>query len=329
MKSGAPKTAGGESILARNSYSKLALAALAILATGFASGQSLYKYRGDNGEWIYTDRPPAGGKAAEVRTIKSHSTRAAVSVTHRLTGNNIVLEADNSFFAPVEIAVVFDSIQGAEFPDPDRELRWVLAPRSKRTLLSLPALDDAKVPSVSYRFAYLPGDPGSRHHAREGYRAPFSAGNNFPVTQAYPAAVTHDTPDSEHAIDIAMPIGTDVLAARGGIVFEVAGHNFKGGINRAENAHSANFVRILHNDGTYAVYAHLNWDSVRVRPGDYVVAGQYIADSGNTGFSSGPHLHFAVQRNAGMQILSLPVEFRGPMSTGVVPATGSVLTAYP
>ncbi len=315
--------------MAHNNCIRLALAALAVFAAGFASGQSLYKYRGDNGEWIYTDRPPVTGQAAEVRTIKSRSTRPGVSVTHRLSGSSIVLEANNSFFAPVEIAVVFDSIQGAEYPDPDRELRWVLAPRSSRPLLNLRALDNARVPSVSYRFAYLPGDPGSRHNARDGYRAPFSAGNDFPITQAYPAAETHDTPDSEHAVDIAMPIGTDVLAARGGIVFEVAGHNFKGGVNRAENAHSANFVRILHNDGTFAVYAHLNWDSVRVRPGDYVVAGQYIADSGNTGFSSGPHLHFAVQRNVGMAIQSVPVTFRGPMSTSVAPATGNVLTSYP
>ncbi len=315
--------------MAHNNYIKVALAAIAIFAAGFASGQSLYKYRGDNGEWIYTDRPPANGQAAEVRTIKSRSTRPGVSVTHRLSGNNIVLEASNSFFAPVEIAVVFDSIQGAEFPDPDRELRWVLAPRSNRALLSLRGLDNAVAPSASYRFAYLPGDPGSQHHPRDGYRAPFSAGNDFPITQAYPATVTHDTPDSEYAIDIAMPIGTDILAARSGIVFEVAGHNFKGGTNRAEHAHSANFVRILHNDGTFAVYAHLNWDSVRVSPGDYVVAGQYIADSGNTGFSSGPHLHFAVQRNVGMAIQSVPVNFRGPMSTSVAPATGNVLTSYP
>ncbi len=316
-------------ILAHNNTIKVALAALAIFAASLASGQSLYKYRGDNGEWIYTDRPPANGQPAEIRTIKSRSIKPGVSVTHRLSGNNIVLEASNTFFAPVEIAVVFDSIQGAEFPDPDRELRWVLAPRSNRALLSLRGLDNAVAPSVSYRFAYLPGDPGSRHNARDGYRAPFSAGNDFPITQAYPAAVTHDTPDSEYAVDIAMPIGTDVLAARSGIVFEVAGHNFKGGTNRAENAHSANFVRVLHNDGTFAVYAHLNWDSVRVRPGDYVVAGQYIADSGNTGFSSGPHLHFAVQRNVGMAIQSVPVNFRGPMSTSVAPATGNVLTSYP
>lgn len=88
-------------------------------------------------------------------------------------------------------------------------------------------------------------------------------------------------------------------------------------------------MRILHDDGTIAVYAHLNRNSIRVRPGERVRAGQYIADSGNTGLSSGPHLHFAVQRNAGMRIEALPVEFEGPNSRSIVPATGNVLTAYP
>src|SRR5210317_2409820 len=126
-----------------------------------------------------------------------------------------------------------------------------------------------------------------------------------------------------------MPVGTDVMAARDGVVFEVASTNFKGGPDDNEYADLANLVRILHDDGTFAVYAHLNWNTIRVQPGDRVTTGQYIADSGNTGISSGPHLHFAVQRNLGMRVESLPVAFRGADGSRVTPSSGSVISAYP
>ena len=76
------------------------------------------------------------------------------------------------------------------------------------------------------------------------------------------------------------------------------------------------------------MYAHLNRSSIRVRPGDRVTRGEYIADSGNTGFSTGPHLHFAVVRNAGGHLESVPVSFEGRNASRVVAATGQVLTAY-
>jgi murein DD-endopeptidase MepM/ murein hydrolase activator NlpD len=91
---------------------------------------------------------------------------------------------------------------------------------------------------------------------------------------------------------------------------------------------AANVVRILHDDGTYAVYAHLNTNTIRVRPGDRVERGDYIADSGNTGYSSGPHLHFAVVRNVGMRIESVPITFLGANLQGVPPVSGALLTAY-
>ena len=69
-------------------------------------------------------------------------------------------------------------------------------------------------------------------------------------------------------------------------------------------------------------------DSIRVRPGQRVARGEYIASSGNTGFTSGPHLHFVVMRNAGMRSVSVPVTFAGPGLSDVLPRTGSMLTAY-
>jgi murein DD-endopeptidase MepM/ murein hydrolase activator NlpD len=84
-----------------------------------------------------------------------------------------------------------------------------------------------------------------------------------------------------------------------------------GGIASRDNRGRANFIRILHDDGSMALYAHLAVDGVLVRIGQEVTAGQRIGLSGNTGFSTGPHLHFAVQVNRGMQLMSIPFRMRG------------------
>jgi murein DD-endopeptidase MepM/ murein hydrolase activator NlpD len=225
--------------------------------------------------------------------------------------------------------IVFDSIAGVEYPHPDDNLHWVIPARSDLVLFDLPMLGGVDVPAVEYRYAWLPGDPAAVPDRDVSYRVPFSLGASYPVTQTYPDSATHTTRDSMYAVDVAMPAGTDIVAARDGIVFDVATTNFKTGLETDEYAKLASFVRILHDDGTFAVYAHLNWNTIRVRPGDRVLAGQYIADLGNTGSSSGPHLHFAVLRNVGMRIDSLPVAFRGADGTGVTVASGDSLSAYP
>jgi murein DD-endopeptidase MepM/ murein hydrolase activator NlpD len=139
--------------------------------------------------------------------------------------------------------------------------------------------------------------------------------------------MTHVTPDSLYAVDISMPDGTAVNAAREGTVINVRHDSFRGGA-AAAMADQANLIEILHDDGTIAVYGHLHWDSIRVRIGQHVALGEYIADSGNTGFSSGPHLHFAVWRNAGEADVSVPILFAGPGPTALTPVTGMELTAY-
>ena len=301
----------------------------ALLLCGIASGQALYKYRGDDGEWIYSDRPPADGSDAEKHSLAQRGSPGSLSVTHSFTGTGLQFVADNRYYAPVEIGLVFDSIEGVDFPHPDDDLRWLVPARSQQVLLNLPSIGAIDTPSARYRYVYLPGDPAAQHDSDTTYRLPYAVGTSHTVSQSYPVSATHRTRDSMYAVDFTMPVGTDIVAARGGVVFDVAARNFKGGPDEAQYARLANLVRILHDDGTYAVYAHLNWNTIRVSPGDRVAAGEYIADSGNTGFSSGPHLHFAVLRNFGMRVESLPVRFRTAPGTDVEPTMGARLTAYP
>ncbi|MBT8067573.1 MAG: M23 family metallopeptidase [Gammaproteobacteria bacterium] len=311
------------------SWLAVPLAVLTLVACGSAAAQSLYKYRDANGDWVYTDRAPAAAAEVEVRRLNLALPRATMKVTQERFGDELRLVAHNGLHAPIEVGLVINASTGVRGAREGELLRWVVAARGSRVLMRLPLEQGTAAPQVDFHYDYMPGDPNAVHSATNGYRAPFVSAANYPITQAFPDNVTHQSPDSEYAIDIAMPVGTDVLAARGGIVFDVIGTNYSGGTDREAHLHSANIVRILHDDGTFAVYAHLNWNSIRVRPGERVQAGQYIADSGNTGFSSGPHLHFAVQRNAGMRIEALPVAFEGPSSRSIVPATGNVLTAYP
>lgn len=125
-----------------------------------------------------------------------------------------------------------------------------------------------------------------------------------------------------------MPVGTGVYAARSGIVIEVASDFFQSGTDLTVDGPRANVVRVHHDDGTMSLYGHLNWNLIRVVPGQRVERGEYLADSGNTGFSTGPHLHFAVQRNSGGSIVSVPTQFAEIDGAAVTLRAGESRTAY-
>ncbi|QEV19450.1 M23 family metallopeptidase [Streptomyces alboniger] len=87
--------------------------------------------------------------------------------------------------------------------------------------------------------------------------------------------------------DFAVSVGTPVAAVHGGTVVK-AGPNGAG-----DGPAYGNALVIKHSNGTYSQYAHLS--KVDVRVGQNVTTGQRVALSGNTGNSSGPHLHFEIR----------------------------------
>ena len=86
---------------------------------------------------------------------------------------------------------------------------------------------------------------------------------------------------SHNGIDVAGPIGTPIYAFTGGVVEKAGAASGFG-----------QWVVLRHPDGTKTVYGHVNRFFVRV--GQEVEAGEQIAEIGNRGFSTGPHLHFEV-----------------------------------
>src|SRR5205807_3793300 len=96
----------------------------------------------------------------------------------------------------------------------------------------------------------------------------------------------------------------------GGTVIKVKDESNTGGASIKYDSYN-NYVLIRHDDGTLAHYCHLQKGGCRVRPGQVVLAGDFIARSGNTGFSSGPHLHFCVfKTKSGRERESIPVKFK-------------------
>ena len=94
---------------------------------------------------------------------------------------------------------------------------------------------------------------------------------------------------THYGLDIANKIGTPIRTPIAGKVID-AGPASGFGL----------WVRIRHDDGTITVYGHIN--SYSVRPGQRVAAGQVIAEVGNRGVSTGPHLHFEVWAPNGQKV---------------------------
>ena len=118
-----------------------------------------------------------------------------------------------------------------------------------------------------------------------------------------------------HAVDFAVPEGTEVAAARAGVVVRTWEES-DSGCDDPSCSWLANYVMIDHGDGTLASYWHLQQHGALVEVGEQVDRGQIIGLSGNTGWSNTPHLHFEITDLLGR---SLPLRFEElePVSDGV------------
>lgn len=308
------------------------ISALVLITASSMVHAQLYKYRDASGAWVYTDRQPPAGAKAETMTVDVEAKEPRITVEQQVDGQQLNLLAINECACDAEFLLQIASAGNVALPASaaaavsPRRSHVVLQAHSRLALLSAP-IDGASVAGFKYAWRVVLGTPGATHRPHEPYRVPFALGSSYKVSQAYPLRITHTTPDSEYAVDLAVPDGTPIYAAREGMVINVRHDYFRGSPDMVM-MDQANVVEILHDDGTIGIYAHLHWESIRVQPGQSVRRGQYIADSGNTGLTTGPHLHFAVVRNAGQRAESVPVQFSGSGGVAVTPQAGMLLTAY-
>ncbi|MCZ8157747.1 MAG: M23 family metallopeptidase [Leptospira sp.] len=179
---------------------------------------------------------------------------------------------------------------------PSRSLPFVskLKGSSEVKFLRFELQDKKTRAALQITYNWLLGDFDAKHDERAVYELPFEAGLKYRINQGYNGKKSHSGAN-RYCIDFGMPEGSPVTAARAGIVIDIEDQYSDGGFD-PKYLHYANFVKVLHKDGTIAQYAHLSYMGVVVKKGQTVVPGQLLGYSGNTGFSDGPHLHFEVYR---------------------------------
>ncbi|MFW5442870.1 MAG: peptidoglycan DD-metalloendopeptidase family protein [Methylococcaceae bacterium] len=286
------------------------------------SAKKLYKYKDEQGIWHFSDQPPKTNLPVETRQLKATEKRF---IWLEKTGDKHKPEyyAINNYHGPVEIEVNIKKKYNV-FSNPELPNRFILEPGQSETLFQMAGINEFQTWSYSLEYSHTIGSPLAIHDEHAIYLPPIAKHARFPISQAFAGKFSHTGLQNRYAVDIVMPINTAVHAARSGVVMDLNNDYYEGGTEQYYKSR-ANNIRILHDDGSMAIYAHLVLERAQVYPGLRVSAGQLIAYSGNTGFSSGPHLHFVVQVNKGMELVSVPFKFTGPNQIAAEPKAGSLL----
>jgi murein DD-endopeptidase MepM/ murein hydrolase activator NlpD len=213
--------------------------------------------------------------------------------TQDISTDSVVLKMDNHFAIPVSVKLELSLINlegglGADF------VNIIPANSSGYTLAKFRKADIASPYKCSYKWKIVLGDVSKMPDKSFIYSYPFQKGHVFKISQGPGGEFSHK---DMFAYDFMMPVGTPIYAARDGVVAVIKADSGVGGPNK-KYIDDANYISIYHSDGTIANYLHLNKNGVVVKEGQSVKRGELIAYSGNSGFSSGPHLHFEVVQPA-------------------------------
>ena len=285
----------------------LLLFVILVFVSANAVSTELYRYQDSNGRWVFGDKKSLGGKKsakdkAEIITIddelikKVRPELVSVSANKR---SEIKYKLTNPLPVSIQHWLAVKGQKGfftSLLAKPHQELKLNLADHGFRQK------------NLSIEHFYLLGEPMDKP-AVQIIPLPYSTQKRFRVSQGFNGRYSHSGRGNRYALDIAMPIGESILAVKSGVVADAA-DNFSIGGAANYFLDKANHITVMHDDGSYAIYAHILYGSLDVQIGDTVQQGQVIARVGNTGFSTGPHLHFVMRYNSGQGAYSIPFKFQ-------------------
>ncbi len=222
---------------------------------------------------------------------------------------DIIIFAKNIGYCPLTVDIQFPDLTNMD-TDVSLPLTAVVPTRSEKyKLLTISPSKTLKSGSMSYRYSfnYNVGDVlNAKHDDSYEYLLPFASNEAYVVGQGYGGRFSHQ---NMNCLDFNMEVGSKVCAAREGTVIRVKEDSNTGCVS-AQCQGKANYIVIYHDDGTSARYIHLKHNGSKVKIGDKVKAGDVIGYSGNTGWSSGPHLHFEVNQPGKNIVYTVPTKFK-------------------
>jgi murein DD-endopeptidase MepM/ murein hydrolase activator NlpD len=211
--------------------------------------------------------------------------------------------AENQDLAPYQLEIDFVELNNLK-PTVALPYYAVVYPGSPQSLFQLKAASSGNT-SFRSSFKLTIGDPDASVDTDFVYLLPYQHLRTYILAQGANGQYTHQ---GKYAWDFLMDEGTEICASRAGIVVSVKEDSNKGGAD-ISYMDFANRITVLHADGSFADYAHLRQNGAIVEKGDEVKAGQLIGYSGNTGWSTRPHLHFQVYKAVKFGTQTLPVKF--------------------
>lgn len=228
-----------------------------------------------------------------ISALFSSQSLGKLTYTTEKVENGYLFYAENNEVMPMSATFVF-TLENMRSSLPNNKTVLIPAKTKKFLLSTFTVIQQNKNAKFKSDSSYNFGDVTQTTFDEDYiYDLPFANGKTYLIFQGYNGKTSHQ---NQSSLDFNFKTGDKIYAAREGKVVATE-EKFNSSCNTKDCAKFNNLILIQHPDGTFGEYLHLKQNGVEVNVGDDIKKGQFIGYSGNTGWSSGPHLHFGVFLN--------------------------------